>query len=87
MLVMMTPSPASSERTRVKYSFIFQQFKITFPLQKDPHLVRIQQDLQLLLYRYLCFQDETKTDSSNSKELAISLMGLSEVSQKFLLNF
>lgn len=83
MLVMMTPSPASSERTKVKYSSFPDNFKILFLLQKDPHLVRIQQDLQLLLYRYLCFQDETKTDSSNSKELAISLMGLSEVSEKF----
>ena len=83
MLVMMTPSPASSERTKVKYSSFPKNFKILFLLQKDPHLVRIQQDLQLLLYRYLCFQDETKTDSSNSKELAISLMGLSEVSEKF----
>jgi len=61
MLVMMTPSPSSSERTR-----------------KDPLLLKIQKDLQLLLYRYLCFQDETKTDSVTNKELAVSLMGLSE---------
>ena len=45
--------------------------------------MNIQKDLQLLLYRYLCFQDETKTNSGTNKELAVSLMGLSEVSLEF----
>jgi len=61
MLVMMTPSPATSERTR-----------------KDPVLLGIQKELQLLMYRYLCFQSETGPHSEKCSELGISLMNLSQ---------
>ena len=80
MLVMMTPSPASSERARVTVKRLISVCPNTiFVLQKDPILLSIQKDLQLLLYRYLCFQAETKSVASSSKELDVSLMGLSQV--------
>ena len=50
-------------------------------LQKDPLLLNIQNDLQLLMYRYLCFQSEqSRSNMKSSEELDVSLMNLSQVS-------
>ena len=50
-------------------------------LQKDPLLLNIQNDLQLLMYRYLCFQsEESRSNMKSFEELDVSLMNLSQVS-------
>ena len=57
-------------------------------LQKDPILLNIQKDLQLLIYRYLCFQsEEARSNMKSSEELDVSLMNLSQVSVIFLIKW
>ena len=57
-------------------------------LQKDPILLNIQKDLQLLIYRYLCVQsEEARSIMKTSEELDVSLMNLSQVSAIFLIKW
>ena len=57
-------------------------------LQKDPILLNIQKDLQLLIYRYLCVQsEEARSIMKTSEELDVSLMNLSQVSVIFLIKW
>ena len=57
-------------------------------LQKDPLLLNIQKDLQLLIYRYLCVQsEEARSIMKTSEELDVSLMNLSQVSVIFLIKW
>ena len=44
-------------------------------------LLNIQNDLQILLYRYLSCQADTRAGEEQGPELAVSLMGLSQVQQ------
>ena len=44
-------------------------------------LLNIQNDLQILLYRYLSCQADTRAGEEQGPELAVSLMGLSQVLQ------
>ena len=44
-------------------------------------LLNIQNDLQILLYRYLSCQADTRAGEETGPELAVSLMGLSQVDQ------
>ena len=44
-------------------------------------LLSIQNDLQILLYRYLSCQADTRAGEEQGPELAVSLMGLSQVLQ------
>ena len=42
-------------------------------------MLSIQNDLQILLYRYLSCQADTRAGEEQGPELAVSLMGLSQV--------
>ena len=44
-------------------------------------LLNIQNDLQILLYRYLSCQADTRAGEEPGPELGVSLMGLSQVVQ------